>query len=167
MLSYEPHHEKTNTGFQTGLTQTKLYKHRSRLEAGFRKLGNKGPEMISFEVTAELICTCFCIFKMLVFSGHSSLLFFFLFCFFLFFLFVILCCPFYTPGVRVGILNLYQFLYLLFSFFHMKFGIDWPCCFKGDMSLCMRKPNIWVPTRSDTNRAVQSQKMVRSLKFPI
>ena len=31
----------------------------------------------------------------------------------------------------------------------------------------MRKPKIWVPTRSDTNRAVQSQKKVRSLKFRI
>ena len=31
----------------------------------------------------------------------------------------------------------------------------------------MRKPTIWVPTRSDTNQAVQSQKMVRSLKFRI
>ena len=30
-----------------------------------------------------------------------------------------------------------------------------------NMSLCMKKPTIWVPTRSDTNRAVQSQKMVR------
>ena len=29
----------------------------------------------------------------------------------------------------------------------------------------MRKPTIWVLTRSDTNRAVQSQKKVRSLKF--
>ena len=29
----------------------------------------------------------------------------------------------------------------------------------------MRKPTIWVPTRSDTNRAVQSQKMVRGWKF--
>ena len=35
------------------------------------------------------------------------------------------------------------------------------------MSLCVRKPTIWVPTRSDTNRAVQSQKMVRGLKFCI
>ena len=33
------------------------------------------------------------------------------------------------------------------------------------MSLCVRKPTIWVPTRSDTNQAVQSQKMVRGLKF--
>ena len=33
------------------------------------------------------------------------------------------------------------------------------------MSLCMRKPTIWVLTRSDTNRAVHSQKMVRGLKF--
>ena len=29
----------------------------------------------------------------------------------------------------------------------------------------MRKPAIWVPTRSDTNRAVQSQKIARSSKF--
>ena len=29
----------------------------------------------------------------------------------------------------------------------------------------MIKPTIWVPTRSDTNRAVQSKKMVRGLKF--
>ena len=33
------------------------------------------------------------------------------------------------------------------------------------MSLCVRKPTIWVPTRSDTNRTVQSQKMVRDWKF--
>ena len=29
----------------------------------------------------------------------------------------------------------------------------------------MRKPTIWVPTRSDANWAVQSQKTARSLKF--
>ena len=29
----------------------------------------------------------------------------------------------------------------------------------------MRKPTIWVPTRSDTNRPVQSQKLVRGWKF--
>ena len=29
----------------------------------------------------------------------------------------------------------------------------------------MRKPTIWVQTRSDTNQAVQSQKQARSLKF--
>ena len=33
------------------------------------------------------------------------------------------------------------------------------------MSLGVRKPKIWVLSRSDTNRAVQSQKMVRGLKF--
>ena len=33
------------------------------------------------------------------------------------------------------------------------------------LSLCMRKSTIWVTTRSDTNRAVQAQKMARSLKF--
>ena len=35
------------------------------------------------------------------------------------------------------------------------------------MSMCVRKPTFWLPTRSDTNRAVQSQKQVRSLKFRI
>ena len=29
----------------------------------------------------------------------------------------------------------------------------------------MRKPTFWFSTRSDTNRAVQSQKMARGLKF--
>ena len=29
----------------------------------------------------------------------------------------------------------------------------------------MRKPTIWVPTRSDTNQTVQTQKIARSLKF--
>ena len=31
--------------------------------------------------------------------------------------------------------------------------------------MCMRKTTIWVSTRSDRNRAVQSQKQTRSLKF--
>ena len=46
----------------------------------------------------------------------------------------------------------------------------WPRVFgylEYDMSLCVRKPTIWVPTRSDTNQAVHSQKMVRGLKFCI
>ena len=29
----------------------------------------------------------------------------------------------------------------------------------------MRRPTIWVPTRSNTNRAVQSQKMARGWTF--
>ena len=33
------------------------------------------------------------------------------------------------------------------------------------VSLCLREPTIWVPTRSDTNLTVNSQKMVRGLKF--
>ena len=36
---------------------------------------------------------------------------------------------------------------------------------KQQMSLCMRKPTIWVSDQVDTNRAVQSQKIARSLKF--
>ena len=35
------------------------------------------------------------------------------------------------------------------------------------MSLCVRKPTVWVPTRSDTNWPVQSQEQARSLKFRI
>ena len=31
----------------------------------------------------------------------------------------------------------------------------------------MGKPTIWVPTRSDTNRPVQSQRKVRSLEYRI
>ena len=31
----------------------------------------------------------------------------------------------------------------------------------------MGKPNSWFPNRSDTNRAAQSQKQARSLKFRI
>ena len=33
------------------------------------------------------------------------------------------------------------------------------------VSLCMRKPTIWAPTWSDTNRAIQSQTMVRGWKL--
>ena len=36
---------------------------------------------------------------------------------------------------------------------------------KQEMSLCMRKPTSWVPTRSGTNRAEQSQNKTRSLKL--
>ena len=35
------------------------------------------------------------------------------------------------------------------------------------MSLVLRKPSSGFPTRSDANRAVQSQKMARGLKFRI
>ena len=37
----------------------------------------------------------------------------------------------------------------------------------SDMSRVMRKPTFWLPTRSDTNQAVQLQKMARGLKFRI
>ena len=33
------------------------------------------------------------------------------------------------------------------------------------MSRLVGKPTMWFPSRSDTNRPVQSQKMARSLKF--
>ena len=33
------------------------------------------------------------------------------------------------------------------------------------MSLVMRKPTLWFPTWSDTNQAVQLQKMARGLKY--
>ena len=35
------------------------------------------------------------------------------------------------------------------------------------MSRVMRKPTFWFPTWSDTNQAVQVQKMARGLKFGI
>ena len=35
------------------------------------------------------------------------------------------------------------------------------------MSRVMRKPTFWFPTWSDTNQAVQLQKMARCLKFQI
>ena len=35
----------------------------------------------------------------------------------------------------------------------------------NQLSLCLRKPTICVPTRSDTNRSVKAQKMVRGWKF--
>ena len=35
------------------------------------------------------------------------------------------------------------------------------------MNMYVRKPTTSVPTRSDTNRAVQSQKLARCLKFRI
>ena len=35
------------------------------------------------------------------------------------------------------------------------------------MSLCTRKPTVWGLTRSDTDKAVESQKQARSLKFRI
>ena len=38
-------------------------------------------------------------------------------------------------------------------------------CTKNNMSMCVRKPTIWVPTRPDTNRDIQSQMMVRGWKF--
>ena len=63
---YELLHEKTsNSGFPPGLTQTWLYCHRRWLEAGdfrFRKkryctiCGMKTKALISFTVTAKLIC---------------------------------------------------------------------------------------------------------------
>ena len=57
--------ENQKCGFRTGLSQTELYKHRSRLEAwnfGFKKKRNctirvaKTKALISFAVTAKLIC---------------------------------------------------------------------------------------------------------------
>ena len=66
-ITYEPVYEKTNNlVFRPGLTQTRLYSHRRWLEAGnflFRKQRNctihvaKTKALISFAVTAKLICT--------------------------------------------------------------------------------------------------------------
>ena len=64
-LTFEPVHEETNNlGFQPGVTQIRLYSHRSRLEAcnfGFKKKRDcticvaKTKSLISCAVTAQLI----------------------------------------------------------------------------------------------------------------
>ena len=41
----------------------------------------------------------------------------------------------------------------------------WPNIGVLNLSLCMRKPTVWVPTRFNTNQPVQSQEIARSLKF--
>ena len=48
--------------------------------------------------------------------------------------------------------------------FSLRAGTDCGAFYTG---LCVRKQTIWVPIRSDTNQAVQSQKMVKGLKFCI
>ena len=45
----------------------------------------------------------------------------------------------------------------------MKIG----CYRRTEMSRVMRKPTLWFPTWSDTNQAVQLQKMAKGLKFRI
>ena len=65
-MKYEPRSEKSGLWrFRPGPTQTSLYSHRKRLEAGnfgFRKKRNctirvvKTKALISFAVTAKLIC---------------------------------------------------------------------------------------------------------------
>ena len=42
-------------------------------------------------------------------------------------------------------------------------GMDW----RIHLSLCVTKPTIWIPTRSNINQPVQSQKMDRDLIFCI
>ena len=69
MILNEPRQEKTSLrGFRPGRTQTDMYSHRSRLEAwnfGFKKKRNciicvaKTKALISFAVTAKLICAFF------------------------------------------------------------------------------------------------------------
>ena len=51
-------------------------------------------------------------------------------------------------------------------------GVDWLLLVTSpperqimNMSLCVRKPTMWFPNRSDTNQPVQLQKQARSLKF--
>ena len=44
---------------------------------------------------------------------------------------------------------------------------NYPACNKLKVSRIMRKPTFWFLTRSNINKAVQSQKMARGLKFLI
>ena len=62
---------------------------------------------------------------------------------------------------------------ILGSFFHyfsknIIICIDVAICDPvHDMSLVVRNPPFWFPTWSDTNQAVQLQKIARGLKFQI
>ena len=55
-LNESPREKNQQYGFRMGLTQTELYKHRSRLEAYNTIPVAKMKALISFEVTAKLIC---------------------------------------------------------------------------------------------------------------
>ena len=80
--SYEPRREKTGLrGFQPGLTQTDMYSPRSSIEArnfGFNKKRKctirvaKTKALISFAVTAKLICAFVLLGKNPVFSRCGS-----------------------------------------------------------------------------------------------
>ena len=68
-------------GFRAGLTQTDLYSHRSRLEAGnirFKKKRNctihvvKTKALISFAVTAKLICAFVLALANIQFSPYAA-----------------------------------------------------------------------------------------------
>ena len=48
--------------------------------------------------------------------------------------------------------------------FHFIFSKTYFSC-QSNLSRVMRKPTFWLPTRSDTNQAVQLPKMARGLKF--
>ena len=76
-LSHMSRVMRKHSGFRPGPTQTRLYSYRRWLEArnfGFRKKRDcticvaKTKAPISFAVTTKLICVCFPICKMLVFS---------------------------------------------------------------------------------------------------
>ena len=43
--------------------------------------------------------------------------------------------------------------------------VECECMYMYYLSRLVEKPTMWFPNRSDTNRAVQSQKMARTLKF--
>ena len=65
---------------------------------------------------------------------------------------------FFLPILYMPTINIKTKIYVIFdSLQHMKVNL----------SRVMRKPMFWFPTWSDTNQAVQLQKMARSLKFRI
>ena len=66
-----------------------------------------------------------------------------------------------TVAICLKIVTKYSTTCIIISYHNLFFY------FLYNMSHVMRKPTFWFPTWSDTNQAVQPQKMARVLKFRI
>ena len=60
-----------------------------------------------------------------------------------------------------------KLIYSSYRYCHVDVVKHLQVFYHSQLSRAMRKPMFWFPTRSDTNQAVQLQKMARGLKFRI
>ena len=69
--------------------------------------------------------------------------------------------------ILVGNVDIHKSLYVFEIRLELTkdYGVNCEWASKVHMSRVMRKPTYWFPTWSDTNQAVQSQKMARGMKF--